>query len=211
MSVIIHRTRTKIEVAGKINGDKIVKPFVASAARMNVFISWYYDKSDDCTIFLMKPLERIHDEDPIIYNGCQEVNQIHKIIFHGEIPMPDGAPMTYGQVVDLICMPSKKDKRVDKKVTFCPHHIVHEETGEIGWIIDFFASNTPDYSELSLDERKAANVAEVAKMERRTSIIKDLISDELLKIVDSKAANGEPYVKTIAIVRKRLCRAIRRN
>ncbi len=208
LSKIIKRTRTRLIVKGKVDIAKVVSELKDWGAEKRIYISGRYNKRANVTFFYVKPFERIHTVDRIIYNGKPLKNPTHKIIIHGNIPNADGTPMNYSQLSEQVCLPAKK--HVDKSVTYFVRPEVHEETGAATWAIEFWASNTEDFSNLSPEERDAATAKLEKKMEANITKCKDYLSLSLMNIIDSKAADNESYIKNLEIIMNALVKIVRK-
>ena len=169
---IIMETRSRIFVEGAFDIAPVVKTFGGWAESKKLFISSRYLEKDNCTIVLVKPFERIHREVAMQHVGAQK-NQImheHEIVFYGTIPSEDGNSMSLDKLTETVIMPSKR--AVKKTVAICTYGSRHEELGSAKTRFAFYVDSRAEDPEGDL------------------SRCKDEVSERLLDIVDSHAADG---------------------
>ena len=187
---IIMETRSRIFVEGAFDIAPVVKTFGGWAESKKLFISSRYLEKDNCTIVLVKPFERIHREVAMQHVGAQK-NQImheHEIVFYGTIPSEDGSSMSLDELTKTVIMPSKR--AVKKTVAICTYGSKHEELGSAKTKFVFYVDSRAEDPEGDL------------------SRCKDEVSERLLDIVDSHAADGLEYAKSLDALTHAIARFI---
>lgn len=188
---LIMETRSRIFVEGVFDIAPVVETFGGWAESKKLFISSRYLKEDDCTVVFVKPFERIHREVAMQHVGAQK-NQImyeHEIVFYGTIPSEDGNSMSLDELTKTIIMPSKR--AVKKTVTICTYGSRHEELGSAKTKFAFYVDSRAEDPDGDL------------------SRCKDEVSERLLDIVDSHAADELEYAKSLDALTPAIARFIK--